>query len=1373
MATNLPPFPPFVAHIDPLTVGARWKKWLSRFEIYLKAYKIDDPQQQVNLFMLYMGEETLDTLEALPGVTVGPATTFEFAKGKLSTHFDPTVAVNKEFEIYNFRSAKQEPTESVDQFYERLLKLSKSCNFASASHEIKSQIILTTTSSRLRRYALREEGTLESLLRQARSYETAERQASSIESSSKPDINIETLNAVAKYGKPNKKYHSSRPKSTPNLDATRPKSTSNLDTSKQLPEAKSCYFCGNAWPHEKGRSSCPANKVVCRTCQKIGHFQKLCHSRNKTEVTHNLATSQNGSSDEETFAITVSQVTTSSKVPRINIAVNGKPIKFAIDTGASVNVISEDILMKSGIGQSQLNQTDVKIYPYQSKTPLSVLGCFTATLSHKNATLTTNIFVVKGSADSLLGYESAVNLGLIQIATQLNSDYPSLYPQLFTGVGKLHDFKVHLHVDPTVPPVAQKHRRIPFHMRRKVAAEVARLEELDIIEPVSGPTPWVSPIVPVPKPRDPNAVRLCVDMRQANVAIKRERHITPTFDDLISSLNGATTFSKIDLKDGYHQLELDEASREITTFSTHVGLRRYKRLNFGINSAAEVFQNTIRQVLQGIEGVINISDDILVHGKSQEEHDRALHAVFTRLQEAGCTLNEKKCSFNQSELVFFGYKFSKNGIEPDPAKVKAFTALDSPKNASEVRSLLGMIQYCGKFIPNLATTTKPLRDLTHKDAEWEWSSRHQAALDQLKTQLSNHETLAYYDENKETHLIVDASPVGVAAILAQSDNAGNEDIVAYASRSLTEAEGRYSQIEREAVAVVFGMEHFHLYLFGTQFTVHTDHKPLLYIMGNPASSPSARIERLCLRLIPYRFTIVHKKGVDNPSDYMSRHPLEFTKSEYRTPKVPEEYIQFILRHATPKAMSLQEIEEATENDPLLMELQETLKSSNPEKAATSATLKQFKPIIHEITIAKGASKNILLKGTKIIIPKSLQNRTVELAHRGHLGIVKTKQLLREKVWFPNIDKTVEEAIQNCHPCQTTTKTKSRDPIQPTPLPQGPWQNLAVDFDGPYPNGKYIMLIIDEYSRYPITRHISSLKSETVIPHLRNIFSSFGIPNQLKSDNGPPFNGKEFANFANELNFTHHKVTPLWPEANGLAERGVRTIRKVILTAKVEGKDEKTELDAFLMNYRTTPHSTTGVSPYEALFGRKMKTSIPHFTTTSETNNVDTRIRLTDTLMKKRSKMYTDERRHTKNHTFKVGDTVLVRQPKINKYTPPFNPTPFKITKILGTKIYATQGQQVIVRNSSHFKRILTTTNCESNEAEEDEEEDWEAPETFDPDGEIFDPDGDPQPEIVEENPLPQRGPPQEVEQQRQPAERAPRYPQRQRQRPARLDDFVT
>ena len=323
-------------------------------------------------------------------------------------------------------------------------------------------------------------------------------------------------------------------------------------------------------------------------------------------------------------------------------------------------------------------------------------------------------------------------------------------------------------------------------------------------------------------------------------------------------------------------------------------MRRYKRLNFGISSAAEVFQVTIQQVIKGIDGARNLSDDITVFGRTQQDHDRNLKRVLTRLRDRNITLNKKKCEFNKESLEFYGFVFSKNGISADPTKVEAIKSAENPKNASEMRSFLGMVNYCSRFIPDFATVCKPLRDLTRKNQSWIWTKQHSNAMKILKDAITDKAVMSYFDPTKRTEIIVDASPVGLGAILSQYDESDNRKIIAYASKTLSPVEQRYSQTEREALAIVWSCEHFNLYLYGQKFKLVTDHKPLELIFGKPNSKPPARIERWALRLQPYDFTVEYKPGKSNPSDYMSRHPIQENQTTCsRASKIAEKYVNFI------------------------------------------------------------------------------------------------------------------------------------------------------------------------------------------------------------------------------------------------------------------------------------------------------------------------------------------------------------------------------------------------------------------------------------------------------------------------------------------------
>ena len=353
--------------------------------------------------------------------------------------------------------------------------------------------------------------------------------------------------------------------------------------------------------------------------------------------------------------------------------------------------------------QIELQPDTCKIFVYGSNTQLSTLRKFEAIIKANSKQVTSTFHVLKGTHGSLLSFRTASNLDLADVKIRnvtspgdnTKSALMHQYPSVFQGVTKLKDYELKLHIDETVTPVTQTACRIPFHLQKKVSAEPKRLEQERIIEEVDGPTPWISPLVAIPKKN--GEVRLCIDMRMPNQAIQRERHPAPTVDDLVEALNGASRFSKLDLRSGYHQLSLAPESRYITTFATHEGLRRYARLNFGTNSASEIFQNVISEQIQNIPGAINISDDIIVYGKSQEEHDTALHAVLKRFANTGLMLHPDKCEFNKSSLAFFGFVFPADSIALDPEKVKAIHEACSPSSTSEVRSFLGMVIFIQNY----------------------------------------------------------------------------------------------------------------------------------------------------------------------------------------------------------------------------------------------------------------------------------------------------------------------------------------------------------------------------------------------------------------------------------------------------------------------------------------------------------------------------------------------------------------------------------------------------------------------------------------------------------------------------------------------------
>ena len=553
---------------------------------------------------------------------------------KLDAYFTPLK--NADFEIFTFRKESQRSDETVDQYVTRLRKLASTCDLADVDKEIKSVLIQNCSSKRLRRYAFVEADVmLSQLLAKARAFESSEIHAAGMETSLQTSpISDDQAQVI-----------SSKPSSAPHhkpLSQSRPPTTPS-------PQNR-CNHWGGSWPHRL--RPCPAKGKSCNACGKAKHFalvcrsSKRCFSRPPRQAVKQVSADATPSTNvcyttcaEEEYLFTV-QVKAANTTPIVTVKLNDTPISMTMDTGASLDIIDEPTFDRLKHRVS-LQRSTARIFAYGASTQLPILGKLAATMESNQTFHATTVHVVKGQYGCLLSYNSAKALSLIQlhinhVEAKDKHVYKQLiaeFPRIFDGVGVLKDYEVHLHIDSSVTPVVQPARRIPFHLRKKFEQELVVLEQQGIIEKVDGPTPFVSPFVIVPK-KD-GGVRLCVDMRMANKAIRRERHHKPTIDDLIHSMNGAKVFSKLDLRAGYHQLTLAPESRYITTFATHQGLRRYRKLTFGTCSASEIFQHIIQELLRDIPNVINISDDVIVSGATQTEHDNTLRSVFQRLADKG------------------------------------------------------------------------------------------------------------------------------------------------------------------------------------------------------------------------------------------------------------------------------------------------------------------------------------------------------------------------------------------------------------------------------------------------------------------------------------------------------------------------------------------------------------------------------------------------------------------------------------------------------------------------------------------------------------------------------------------------------------------
>ena len=753
-----------------------------------------------------------------------------------------------------------------------------------------------------------------------------------------------------------------------------------------------------------------------------------------------------------------------------------------------------------------------------------------------------------------------------------------------------------------------------------MAQELERLQSDGVIQPVKH-SDWASPIVPVVK-RD-GSIRICGDFKiTVNQVANRDIYPLPRSEDLFNKLAGGQAFSKLDLSHAYQQIVLSEESRKLVTINTPLGLFQYNRLPFGVSAAPAIFQRTMETLLQGMEHLCVYIDDISITGATEEEHIKTLDEVLQRLETAGVRLKQSKCVFMKSEVEFLGHRVTQHGVQPTEDKVRAVNRAPIPTNVAQLRSFLGLMNYYSRFLPNLSSTLAPLYLLLQKSSSWFWGTEQQKAFESAKAQLSSDTLLVYYCGDKPLLLSCDASSYGLGAVLSHRMEDGSEKPIAYASRTLAPAEKRYAQIEKEGLAIVFGVTKFRQYLLGREFTIISDHKPLLSLFSHTRSIPqmaSARILRWALTLSAYQYTISFKSGKTHcNADGLSRLPLPDTPSQV---PLPGDTVLVLDRlSATP--VSVSQIRTWTSRDPLLSRVRDFIQQGWPQSVDTS--FRPFHSRRSELSVQDGC----LLWGSRVVIPPQGRALIMEEFHETHPGVSRLKSLARSYVWWPGMDSDLEEKVRRCAECQQNQKSPAKAPLHPWEWPERPWSRLHVDYAGPF-LGKMFLVIVDAYSKWLEVVITNSATSLTTIEQLRKLFAVHGLPELIISDNGPAFSSDEFKVFMKKNGIRHRQTAPYHPSSNGLAERAVQSF-KLALKKNTSGTLQQ-RLSDFLLYQHITPHTTTGRPPAELLMGRKLRSKLDLLIP-----DVSIRVQLSQ----ERQKKYHD--RGTKSQEFETGDKVFVK-----------------------------------------------------------------------------------------------------------------------------------
>ena len=748
-------------------------------------------------------------------------------------------------------------------------------------------------------------------------------------------------------------------------------------------------------------------------------------------------------------------------------------------------------------------------------------------------------------------------------------DLKKLYPNSFDRLGSLKG-AYNIRVDPTVKPVTHARRKVPIKSKEAIDKELDYLIEEEIITEQVEPTPWVSSVT---FPRKPNGeVRVCLDPSNLNKAIIREHHKPMTVEEIAHELAGATVYTKADALKAFLQIHLTHEASLLMTFNSHRGWLRFLWMPFEAKMSQDVFQLRMDAILEQCPGVIGIHNDMVIFGVDQEDHDANLINLLNVCQKEELVLNSKKLELQRERVTFFGAEYSTQGMHPDPKKVQGITEMTAPTEKQQLQSFLGMVNYMGTFIPNLSHHTEPLRAMLKKDNVFHWDDQQTRSFQQVKTLITKANTtpLRYYDRNLLVTVQADASLRRLGACLIQQHK-GKDQPIAFASKSLTDAETRYANIERELLAIVFACQRFSNYLLRRSFVAESDHKPLEMIaMKNLVNAPP-RLQRMLLELQKYDVTIKYRPGKEMQLADTLSHCLARASQEIKL-EMRVDYIAFTKPW-------IEKLKDSTQRDPILATVyQLTQQGWLHQRRHVPRLARRYWDFRDELSTDDG----MLLKGPRLIIPGELQEEYLSRLHKGHLSASKVQENAKQHMYWTGIDADIEDYTKQCQECIKRSQV-AKEPLQPHDIPEGPWRKLGIDyftFDG----NSYV-LICDYFSKFPFL-----YRAKTSFWSLRdcliNLFSIEGYPDEIVSDNGPPFQSKEFAKFLSGLGIKHTTSSPGYPRSNGFIERHIQTVKNML------SKSSNTQsFQEVLADLRTTRIGTGLPSPAEILHGRNLTTRV--------------------------------------------------------------------------------------------------------------------------------------------------------------------------------------
>jgi transposase InsO family protein len=1044
--------------------------------------------------------------------------------------------------IMSFRFWNVPWSSPFDTFLTEIRNRAEACNFLEKDRNLRDKIVFTSK-GKINQLLLREANLdLARAIEICRGYEQAE--------SHVKEMSIPKAIEKVDRGK------------TGTTKGTKGKKKFGKKPEPEKSDTPNCGHCGKG--HAKDRKKhCPAYGQQCHKCKKWNHFASACRTPKVQAVEQHES---EGDTDEKKWltAVRSSRDTRSYAMMKVNDC----NVKFLLDPGATVNCINTRYVHRHQVKPANSNENLYMWNNSKEKCYGEVQLDVVNPKTKKTHTITFS--VVDNNLQSILDVETCKGMDLITVKEE---NFQVAKVDSCESLGDLGEAT--LTVDPAVTPKTLPCRKVPISIEAEVKKAINDLVDRKILIPVDKPSKWVSQMAAARKPN--GSIRICIDPQPLNKALQREHYRLPTFDDVLPKLLNAKVFSKVDVKEAYWHIKLDEKSSFLTTMITPIGRFRWSRLPFGLKVSSEIFQKRLHHALNDLEGVICVADDIIILGRgssqkeAEQDHATNLSSLLKRCEERNILLNKAKMDIKKSEIEFLGHKLSKEGISASVQKIKAIRDMPAPEDVSGVRRFCGMIQYLARYTPNLADDLEPIHRLTHKNMQFSWSEECQKAFDKLKHKLCNSPVLAYYDPDKELVLQVDSSDKGLGAVLLQEGKP-----IEYASRNLRTNERGWSQLEKETLAVVFGLEKFDQYTYGRKVRIQNDHKPLESILAKPLSQATKRVQSLMMRIFRYDYEFEWIKGEKlYLADTLSRAYLEIQGDK------PDPRICSIAPMEIPDKRVV-EIKQATASDEQSQIVIHYIMSGWPEqKCDVVDEAKTF----YDVRDTLSYENAMIYKGERVFIPASMRKLIKSKLHTSHNGAETMMRRARETVYWPGMTKEVQAMADSCKSCQEYKPANPKEPLMIHDNATKPWDKIGCDMFTI--ESRDYLIVTDYYSNFIEVDYMKPATSQKVIHAIEKMCARYGIPKVIVTDNGSQFTSQEFKKFTNEWKMEHRLSSPYHQQTNGKAESSVKIIKNMMRKCLREG----TNMYLALLEQRSMPRQDAD-SPASLMFNRKIVTQLP-------------------------------------------------------------------------------------------------------------------------------------------------------------------------------------